>query len=98
VIPIVNWIVLRYASRVLKESLDAKSPPKLGKYCEIFRVIGEIGWGTYFVWVVLVAIIALVVGAIGGAIPAVRWLIQVVISPAIAVFFFRSLAVLYKGR
>jgi hypothetical protein len=192
VIPIVNWVVLGYASRVLKESPDSKSPPKLEKYGELFidgakiflvslvymivpiiligasvssfivamfmgggsmpeagggmlffgatsfllllvgavvsflalivlgaaiahmvkegkfgkgfafgeilKVIREIGWGTYLVWVVLVAVIALVVGAIAGAIPVVGWLIQIVISPALAVFFFKSLGLLYAGR
>jgi hypothetical protein len=192
IIPIVNWIVLGYAARVLKETPDSKSPPKLEKYSElftegakvsvvsiiyliipiiligagvasfitavimgggsapeaaggmflfgatsvvlllvgvlvaflalivlgaaianmikqdsfvkafafgeIFSVIREIGWGKYLVWVLLVAIIGFVVAVIAGAIPAVGWLIQIVISPALAVFFFRSLGLLYGER
>ena len=49
-------------------------------------------------WVVLVAIIAIIVGAIVGAIPFVGWLIEVIIAPAVAVFFFRSLGILYSGK
>jgi hypothetical protein len=74
---------------------------KFGKafaFGEILDVIHGIGWGKYFAWVVLVAIIAVVVGAITRAIPFVGWLIGVVIAPAVAVFFFRSLGILYSGK
>lgn len=74
---------------------------KFGKafaFGEILDVIRGIGWGKYLAWVVLVAIIAVVVGAITGAIPFVGWLIEVAIAPAAAVFFFRSLGMLYSGK
>jgi hypothetical protein len=74
---------------------------KFGKafaFGEIFDVIRGIGWGRYLAWVILVAIIAIVIGAIVGAIPVVGWLIQVIIAPAAAVFFFRSLGLLYSGK
>ena len=192
IIPIVDWIVLGYAARVLKDPPDDKTPPKIEKYRElskegtkvfvvsmvylivpailigagvasfitahiiggasapeatggvlffgatslllllvgvvaaflalivlgaaiahmikqdsfgkafafgeIFGVIREIGWRKYLVWVLMVAIIGFVVAAIAGAIPLVGWLIQIVIFPAVAVFFFRSLGLLYSER
>lgn len=197
IIPIVNWIVLGYASRVLKEAPGGKNPPKLEEYGnlfidgakvffasliymiiplafmgagiasfvfamfmgggvilgtprpfgtggmiflggtglilllvgailaflalivlgaaiahmikkgkfgkafafgEILDVIRNIGWGKYLAWVILVAIIAVIVGALVGAIPFVGWLIEVIIAPALAVFFFRSLGLLYGGK
>lgn len=186
VIPIVNWIILGYAARVLREAPGGKNPPKIENYGELFvdgakvffasliymiiplavmgagiasfafamfmgggmfvlggtglvlllvgailaflalvvlgaaiahmiekgkfgkafafgeilAVIRGIGWGKYLAWVVLVAIIAVLVGVITSAIPFVGWLIEVIIAPAVSVFFFRSLGLLYssKGR
>ena len=196
IIPVVNWIVVGYASRVLREAPGSKSPPTLEKYGDLFvegakvffasliymiipliliglgmasvfsamfmgglmtgtmnpmaaggmvllggtgvvlllagailaflalivlgaavahmikeekfgkafafgeilGVIGGIGWGKYLAWVVLVAIISVVVGVIAGAIPFVGWLIEVIIAPAVAVFFFRSLGILYSDK
>lgn len=65
---------------------------------EILGVIRGIGWGRYLAWVVLVAIIAVILGAIVGAIPFVGWLIEVILAPAVAVFFFRSLGILYSSK
>jgi MFS family permease len=36
IIPIVNWIVIGYAARVLRESPGTEAPPKLEKYGEMF--------------------------------------------------------------
>lgn len=36
IIPIVNWIVIGYAARVLRESPSTETPPKLEKYGEMF--------------------------------------------------------------
>lgn len=36
IIPIVNWIVIGYAARVLKESPSSATPPKLERYGEMF--------------------------------------------------------------
>jgi len=72
---------------------------KFGKafaFGEILGVLGKIGWGRYLVWVILVAIIAAIVGAVVGAIPYVGWLISAIIGPALIVFFFRSLGILYS--
>ena len=72
---------------------------KFGKafaFGEIFGVLGKIGWGRYLAWVILVAIIAAIVGAVVGAIPYVGWLVSAIIGPALMVFFFRSLGLLYS--
>lgn len=65
---------------------------------EILGVIRGIGWGKYLAWVILVAIIAALVSALTTVIPLVGWLIGAIISPAVAVFFFRSLGILYSGK
>ena len=72
---------------------------KFGKafaFGEIFSIIRGIGWGKYIGWAILVVIIAIVLGAITGAIPFVGWIISVVISPILTVFIFRSLGLLYN--
>jgi hypothetical protein len=63
---------------------------------EILAMIKKIGWGKYLAWIVLVAVIAFIIGAITGAIPYVGWLISVIIGPVVMVFFFRSLGLLYS--
>jgi len=44
----------------------------------------------------VVVIIAIVIGALAGAIPYVGWIISLVVSPILSVFIFRSLALLYN--
>lgn len=65
-------------------------------FSEILAKIGKIGWGKYLAWIVLVAIIAAIVGSITGAIPYVGWVVSAIIGPALIVFFFRSLGLLYS--
>jgi ribosomal protein L40E len=182
-IPIVNWIVVGYAARVLKESSSTDAPPKLENYGElfvngakvffasliymivptllivaggasiftgvfsgeapsmllggtglvlvlvgiilaivllimlgvgmahmiktgkfgkafafgeIFSIIRGIGWGRYIGWIVVVVIIGAIVGGITGSIPLVGWIISAIISPALSVFIFRSMGLLYN--
>ncbi len=72
---------------------------KFGKafaFGEILNVIGKIGWGKYIAWLILIVVLAAIVGAIAGAIPYVGWIIAAIIGPALAVFYFRSLGLLYS--
>jgi len=72
---------------------------KFGKafaFGEVFTIIRGIGWGKYIGWAVVVVIIAIVIGALAGAIPYVGWIISLVVSPILSVFIFRSLALLYN--
>ncbi len=72
---------------------------KFGKafaFGEIFGIIRGIGWVKYIGWAIIVFIIAIVIGGIAGVIPYLGWLISVIISPALTVFIFRSLGLLYN--
>jgi len=72
---------------------------KFGKafaFGEIFSIVGKVGWGKYLVWIILVAVIAAIVGGVMASIPYVGWLISAIIGPALLVFFFRSLGILYS--
>lgn len=63
---------------------------------EILGIIGKIGWGSYIVWLIVIFIFAAIVSAIGG-IPAIGWLISLVISPIFGVFAARSAALTYAS-
>jgi hypothetical protein len=71
---------------------------KFGKafaFGEILGIIRKIGWGKYIGWAVVTFIIAAVVGGVAGAIPFIGWLISAIIGPALTVFVFRSLGLMY---
>jgi ribosomal protein L40E len=61
---------------------------------EILGMIGKIGWGKYILWLIVIFVFAVVVGAVG-QIPAIGWLISLVISPVFGVFTSRSAALMY---
>ncbi len=61
---------------------------------ETLGIIRTIGWGKYLAWIVLAAVIAVIVGAVTGAIPFVGWILHAIISPVVMVFFSRSLGLL----
>ncbi|OGD54915.1 hypothetical protein A3K80_01730 [Candidatus Bathyarchaeota archaeon RBG_13_38_9] len=63
---------------------------------EILGIIGKIRWGSYIVWLIVIFIFAVIVGAIG-AIPVIGWLISLVISPIFGVFAARSAALTYTS-
>jgi hypothetical protein len=61
---------------------------------EILSVIKKIGWGKYIAWVIVVFVIMIIVHATSG-IPAIGWLISIVITPVFYVFVSRSAALIY---
>jgi hypothetical protein len=62
---------------------------------EILGIIGKIGWGKYILWLIIMFVIAIVVGAIG-SIPAIGWIISLIIGPIFGVFIWRSAALIYS--
>jgi len=63
---------------------------------EILGIIGKIGWGKYILWLIVMFIIAVIVGAVG-SIPLIGWLISLIISPIFGVFIARSAGLIYSG-
>jgi RNA polymerase subunit RPABC4/transcription elongation factor Spt4 len=61
IIPIVNWIVLGYAARVLRESPGTETPPKLEKYSEMFVDGAKVTFASIIY--MLVPVILIAVGA-----------------------------------
>jgi len=62
---------------------------------EILHIIGKIGWGKYVIWLIIMFVISLVIGALG-SIPLIGWLLSLIISPVLGVFTMRSAALLYS--
>ena len=62
---------------------------------KILGIIGKIGWGKYILWLIVMFIIAVIVGAIG-SIPLIGWLISLIIAPIFMVFFGKSAALIYS--
>lgn len=61
IIPIVNWIVIGYAARVLRESPGTETPPKLEKYGEMFVDGAKVTFASIIY--MLIPIILIAVGA-----------------------------------
>lgn len=58
IIPIVNWIVIGYAARVLRESPGTETPPKLEKYGEMFVDGAKVTFASLIYMLVPVILIA----------------------------------------
>ncbi len=63
---------------------------------EILSVIKKIGWRSYIVWLVAIVVCSFVVSLLA-AIPAIGWIISLIISPVFGVFFSRSAALVYTS-
>jgi hypothetical protein len=64
-------------------------------FSEINDVIRKIGWGNYILWVIVIFILTVILFVILAFIPIIGWLISFIISPAVAVFIYRSAASVY---
>jgi len=93
---LVAFVMLIILAGAIAHMLKTGHFGKAFAFSEILGKIGKIGWGRYLAWIVLVAVIAAIVGGVTGAIPYVGWIISAIIGPALIVFFFRSLGLLYS--
>jgi hypothetical protein len=66
-------------------------------FSAIMATIGKIGWGTYILALIIGVAIIVIVQVILGMIPYIGGIIQLIISPFIAVFFTRYITVLYES-
>lgn len=67
---------------------------KAFSFGEIWQLIGKIGFGKYLLWLVVIFIVALIIGAIG-SLPIIGWVISGIILPFWIVFANRSAALIY---
>ena len=61
---------------------------------EIMTIIQRIGWASYLVWLVVIFVCSIIVGAIG-SIPVIGWLLSLAIAPIFGVFLARSVSLIY---
>jgi hypothetical protein len=66
-------------------------------FSAIVATIRSIGWGSYILALVIGIAIIVIVQMILGIIPYIGWLLQVIISPFISVFFTRYLTIMYES-
>jgi len=64
---------------------------------EIKQVITQIGWGRYIAWLLVLFVIAVVLGAVIGAIPfPFGTIISAILGPFLVAFYFRSVGIVYS--
>ena len=90
---IVAFAMLIIASAGIAHMVRTTKFGKAFAFSEILNQIRKIGWGKYIAWIVLVAIISAIIGAVF-SIPIVGWLISLIVGPVVEVFFSRSLGLL----
>lgn len=61
---------------------------------EILGVIGRVGWGMYILWLIILFVCMLIVSGIG-SIPAIGWILSLIIAPIFGVFVARSASLTY---
>ena len=61
---------------------------------EILGVIGRVGWGTYVLWLIILFVCTLIIFGIG-SIPAIGWILALIIAPIFGVFVARSASLTY---
>jgi hypothetical protein len=63
----------------------------------ILEKIGKIGWGSYIISLIVVAIIAGIIGFILAIIPFIGWLLVLIFDPALVIFVARFITNLYDS-
>lgn len=64
---------------------------------EIFSTIGKIGWGSYILALIVIAVILVIVYVILGLIPILGSIIEIIIGPFISIFAARYICQLYDS-
>jgi len=83
-------LVMAIVNMLKKDSFS-----KAFAFGEIFDVIGEVGWGTYILWLLIIFVCSIIVAGIG-AIPVIGWILSLLIAPIFGVFVARSASLVYS--
>jgi len=90
---VVAFFIAIVAAIGIVHMIKRNSFGKAFAFREIAKIIGRIGWGKYFAWIIVMFVLALIMSGIS-AIP-LGWIICLVISPIFGVFVARSAALVY---
>jgi len=108
-LPIVSWVlvipmlivgvlliffILIIMSMAIVNMVKKDSFTKAFAIGEVVTLIGNVGWGTYLFWTIIIFVLGVIVGGIG-SIPAIGWLISLVIGPIFGVLVSRSASLVY---
>jgi len=97
---IVAIIVAVFSVIGIAHMLKTNNFGKAFAFGEIRAIIGRIGWGTYIVWIILIVIIAVlwggIVGGLNVVVPFLGTIIGAILGPAVAVFYGRSIGLIYN--
>ena len=83
-------LVMAIVNMLKKDSFS-----KAFAFGEIFDVIGEVGWGTYILWLLIIFVCSIIVAGIG-AIPVIGWILSLLIAPIFGVFVAHSASLVYS--
>ena len=90
------FILLIFSAMGIAHMLKTNHFGKAFAFGEIKQTIDRIGWGRYVAWLLVIFLISVVVGAVVGAIPAIGWLISLIVAPFLLTFYFRSIGLMYN--
>lgn len=68
---------------------------KIFAFNDILAIIKKNGWGTYILWLIVLALISGIVTVILFNIPVVGWILELALTPALGIFIVRSAALVY---
>ena len=95
---IVGMLLAFFLSMILSMAivnmLRKNSFGKAFAFGEIMSTIGNIGWGTYILWLIVIFVCSIIVAGIGG-IPVIGWLLSLIIAPLFGIFVARSASLAY---
>jgi hypothetical protein len=102
---IVGLLVLVIVSIIiiLFETIGAVRFARTGSIGEAFNFsailerIGKIGWGSYIIALIVIAIIAAIIAFILMAIPVIGWLLFLIVIPALVIFVARFICLVYDS-
>ena len=66
-------------------------------FSAILDRIGKIGWGSYIIALIVVAIVACIIGFVLSAIPVIGGLLLIIVIPALAIFVARFITLVYDS-
>ena len=93
---VLAFILLIFSAMGVAHMLKTNHFGKAFAFGEIKQMIDRIGWGRYIAWLLVIFLISVVVGAVVGAIPAVGWIISLIVAPFLMAFCFRSVGIMYS--
>jgi len=66
-------------------------------FSAILDRIGKIGWGSYIIALIVVAIVACIIGFVLSAIPVIGGLLLIIVIPALVIFVARFITLVYDS-